>query len=298
MELNCFMEKTRNAVQAFLGDGITVTLNSVSKNNGVVLEGITIMEKNKNIAPTIYLNDFWEEYEEGTSYSEIIQRILEGYERSRLEEDINMDFFLKYEQVKSRIVYKLINYSKNRELLKQVPHIPYLDLAIVFYCFVMGDRIGNATILVRNNHSGLWEVSAEELYILAEENTPRLLQWELLSMEQVIKDLLPGEGKETMGKREYPAMYVLSNRLRMNGAASILYEDLLKNVAEELGSDLYLLPSSIHEVILVPAQNQTQGSAFLEMVKEVNATQLDREEILSDSVYYYSAEKEEISMLF
>ena len=83
-------------------------------------------------------------------------------------------------------------------------------------------------------------------------------------------------------------MYVLSNSSKVFGAASILYPDVLKNFAEKLDRDLYILPSSVHEVILLPKRSETEWETLQEMVKEVNATQLEEVEILSDSVYSYT----------
>lgn len=327
MEFQKFTEKIKKAVQEYYGEEVTVVMNQVVKNNGVTLDGLTIMLKEKNVAPTIYLNSFYEQYKDGKTCSEIVGNIIKVYECSKIEENIDMDFFLKYEQVKPKIVYKLINYGKNKDLLKDVPHFKYLDLAIVFYCLIANDTFGNATILIRNSHCDIWKITAEKLYENAKQNTPRLLKYELKNMKEVMKELFSdnlkkeirhtnrqnkneeadfemGEEwiadvvaqmvKSSKGDSEDIPMYVLSNQSRIHGAACILYQDIMKNFADCLGKDIYILPSSVHEVILVPAGKGESVKQFSDMVREVNETQVEEEEILSDCVYFYSRKNQEI----
>ena len=91
-------------------------------------------------------------------------------------------------------------------------------------------------------------------------------------------------------------MYVLSNKSKLNGSGCILYQNLLRSLGKKLESDFYILPSSVHEVLLIPADDQDSYEELTAMVQEVNATQLANEEILSDHVYYYSREAEKLCM--
>ena len=146
----------------------------------------------------------------------------------------------------------------------------------------------------------MWQVSLEEIYDVAFENTPKLLPYELLSMEQVVKNMFSEEEDLTEMEQIFDfenenAMYVLSNTSKLNGAAAILYPDILKDFAKSCGCDLYILPSSIHEVILVPAKGKGDIEGLNEMVQDVNATQVEPEEVLSDHVYLFDQKSAQVS---
>jgi hypothetical protein len=223
------------------------------------------------------------------------------YEKSRVETNFDVEFFADFEKVKGRIVYKLINYQKNQEILKEIPHRKIFDLAIVYYCLISNDSIGNATILIFNKHMDMWGVLEEELYSISERNTERLLGMEIKNMDDIMMEILQDsvdgrmggeESRQVMesmkedGKRS--PMYVLTNREKMNGAICILYSQVLNDFAQAIGNDLFILPSSIHEVILVPAEPGITKEELERMVKEVNETQVEEEEVLSNQVYFFS----------
>ena len=282
MEFTNFTPLVQREVEKRAGENYRVKLNDVMKNNGVVLRGITLMQDDSNISPTIYLNPYYDAYENGdTTLGTVIDEVIDTYERNKINRSIDMKFFLNYETVRSRIIFKLINTEKNRELLRDVPYIPFHDLSIVFQCLVSEERFGNASILIHNVHLQLWKVNARELYECALENTPLLQGYEEMKALGGIDD----EEIEDM-QQEVP-MYVLSNKSRINGASCILYKDILKDFAMVVDKDLYVLPSSIHEVILLPSDGTQESEQLKEMVREINQSQVEKEEVLSDSVYYY-----------
>lgn len=96
----------------------------------------------------------------------------------------------------------------------------------------------------------------------------------------------------------FPPMYVITNKQNLYGAVCILYPDVLKDVAQKLDSDFYVLPSSVHETIAVPAENLdiNHASSLKAMVREVNQSELTPEEVLSDNVYYYCRKKHTLSL--
>ncbi|MCI5610612.1 MAG: DUF5688 family protein [Roseburia sp.] len=291
MEFTNFTTLVQREVEKRAGENYRVKLNDVMKNNGVVLRGITLMQDDSNISPTIYLNPYYDAYENGdTTLGTVIDEVIDTYERNKINRSIDMKFFLNYETVRSRIIFKLINTEKNRELLRDVPYIPFHDLSIVFQCLVSEERFGNASILIHNVHLQLWKVNARELYECALENTPLLQGYELADMNTVLEEMkaLGGiDDEEIEDMQQEVPMYVLSNKSRINGASCILYKDILKDFAMVVDKDLYVLPSSIHEVILLPSDGTQESEQLKEMVKEINQSQVEKEEVLSDSVYYY-----------
>lgn len=290
-----FVEAVKEKVKGKAGEETTIKMNSVLKNNSVYLDGLSIMEKGSNISPTIYLNDYYEDYKEGKELNEIADTILEVHNHNKVTLDFDIDFFTEFDLIKDRIVYKLISYEKNLTLLEQVPHMVFLDLAIVFYCLVSHDSIGNMTILVYNNHKKLWNITTETLFHIAAENTPRMLNCQIQNMEEVIMEMLE-DGQYDQELQEKDSMYIISNVKKLNGAICILYQDVLKNLSEQLNSDLYILPSSVHETIVVPVSESYPREKLEEMVQEVNETQVAREDILSGKVYIYQRDMDRISM--
>lgn len=301
-----FTKEIEKEMNAYMDGKAEVHTSTIQKNNGVKMEGLVIREKGERVAPTIYLNCFYERFLQGMEIEDVIKEIYTIYKSCKNHPLEDAEFFSDYEQVKKRVVYKLIHKERNRKLLEDVPYIPYLDLAIVFYCIVFRQEYGNATILIHKEHIKMWNVTVEELYEQASRNTPVLLPYFIKSIEEIMgeqfEEKLPKEGKEYVRKAMdavKPAsgqisMYVLSNQEKLYGAASILYPNLLKNFAIACGRDFYILPSSVHEVILVPEYDSRDLEGMSEMVKEINELEVAEEEILSDHAYYYDKEEERI----
>ena len=267
------------------------------KNNGIILNGLTVMGENCNISPTIYLNEFYEAYENGImTLGGVVDEVMDTYDRNKVNQSVDMNRFMKYELVKDKIIYKLVHAEKNSELLADVPHIRLYDLAIVFQCLVAEEAIGNATVLIHNAHLKLWRIDEKELYKDAIANTPYLLPYEITAMQEIIRQLLELDEDLPIEEGRLP-MYVLSNKTRIFGAACILYPNVLKDFANKLESDLYILPSSVHEVILLPASEVENANELEDMVCDINETQLKPEEVLSNSIYYYSRKEDKLCMV-
>lgn len=295
-----YQEFKKNIIQtisAKLGSTYRVALQDIIKNNDTHLDGLTILSENSNISPTIYLNYYYEQYLTGKSLSSIYGEILRSYYQNVPKENIDITFFTDFEKVKERIIFKLVNYERNKELLSKVPHVRYLDLALIFNCFLDASEGGCATILIYHHHLSFWNISTEELYSLAMKNTPRLLHYQIQNIAEVIQNLFSDECSKLPDDALEPIpMYVLSNNIKLNGSGCILYEDLLSDISSKMNSDFYILPSSIHEVLLIPVRNAASYPELVSMVKEINSTQLAKEEILSDCVYLYSRHTGQVTM--
>lgn len=304
MEIEEFAEKVCHAVRKELGRGYRVELKKVRKNNGVLLHGMLISSRRKNVVPTIYLDTFLEEYESGVFFSEIVRRLISIYRRDTPKGKIDMEFFRSFPEVKERICYRLIGTRGNEELLADVPYIEFLDLALCFYYAYQGDVLGEGSILVHNSHVELWDTCTAELLKLAQRNTPRLFPWECHSMSSVLKEILGedvcGEREEVTGDdlfQEEP-MWVLSNNRRVQGAVCMLYPGVLDEIAARWAKSIYVLPSSIHEVILLVDAEGEGAEALKKMIAQVNSTQVAPEEVLSDSLYYYDFVEKKVKIIF
>lgn len=293
MNYDDFIRYVKEKVQKQMGETVHVELRCVTKNNGVELDGLSITLEGERIAPMIYLDEFYEAYEGGLSVPDIVSTILKAYEKAKVSLPFDADFYMNYDNVKDKIACKLINYKKNRELLKKVPYMKYMDLVIVFYYMVENKEIGDGTILIYNSNLTMWKVTKEEVYETARKNTAALLPYEFQGMSQMLEAAL---GDEYIPMENSVPMYILSNEKKYLGAATILYDSILANIAQCLNDDFFVLPSSVHEVIIVPASIRATKAELRSMVKEINETQVEPEEVLSDSVYYYERKSHKLSL--
>jgi hypothetical protein len=305
MKFEQFVEIVKQEVMHKVGLSYSVTVNSVLKVNRE-LHGISVGLQNAPIVPSVYLEEFYSEYMNGKSIDQIAKDIIEVSQRRKLGMDqfsINMTDF---EWVKSRLRVKLINYARNEKLLQDVPNEAILDLAIVPYVLISkGEEL--ATVMVKFPLMEQWNVSAEELLSVAKGNT---IQNEPVMMERMsdfifsklLKDIgddgsdITNEEEQLLRHitedkpRDSNEMYIISNRSNINGAFVVFQPDQLSRLAERIGVDkLYILPSSIHEMLAIPANNFSVEH-LREMVKDVNRTTVTEDEFLSDEVYLYNGD--------
>ena len=337
MNLLDFCEKVRKNLAEYIGEEAGVSIKKVMKNNGILLHSVIVSHKGQNLSPNIYLDELYRDYEAGEPFACIMDRVYKVYEENGHRENLDISFFLEYEKLRDQVVYKVINREKNEELLEAVPWEPFLDMAIVFYCHVPGNSLGNATIMIYNNHLDMWGITKEQLHEDAFRNTSRIMPARILSIEKMMASLVSEEGLMAEGRpgseerpeseerpgsegrpgseerpgskegrivkkgrveesrqdilaelEESGRMFVLGNTMKLFGAAAVLYEGLLEQIRERLGRNLFILPSSVHEVILIPDDEQQEAEELLQMVCDINATQVEPEEVLTDSVYYFS----------
>ena len=289
------IELTRQLTPMF-PDGTQISTQSSPKNNGVFLDALIIREPGTNISPTIYLEDYYALYKEGTALDEICHIICDVFLEVRLNHPVDPRFFTDYSEAKQHLIYQLINYDKNAARLDDIPHIPYLDLVIVFCCLLRLENGETATILIRNEHLDLWHVDLKEIQKQAFANTPRLLPAYIQPIAEAIRDLMESnEALERLlpllARDAAPPLYVLTNETQICGAACMLYPSLLAEFADSVDKDLYILPSSIHEVLLLPTDTRCADKELCALVQDVNREQLPLTQQLSDTVYYYSREK-------
>lgn len=281
-------------------------LHTITKNNGIVLDGITLLNKGECAGPNIYLNTYFESYQLGKPLHIILDEIIECHNRAKEESSIEMVDVLDFNVVKERIIIRLVNYEKNQEQLQECPHKRFLDLAITFRFLASKDAMGLASSLVYNKEFELWGVELEELYQLAMFNTMREFPWQMDSLVKVVSECfgerLPKAVREEFFKdirnleqiENRVNMYVLTNDVGLNGATSILYDNVIKNFAQVQGCNIFILPSSVHEVMLVPENEETESEFLRELVIEANQSAVGLIDLLSDNIYYYDRDLEQI----
>lgn len=265
--MNAMLCEIRGQVDA----QVRTELYTVTKNNGTRRTGILFKQEDSNLAPTIYLEEFYQKYLKGQQVPDLADSICSIYQEIRVKKTCDCQNLFDFNHVKEHIVYKLIRRDANEELLKQIPYEPFLDLAVVYYIQIDNTRFGSAAIQIRNEHLRYWRVEKEEIRRFAEKNTPRIYP---VQIRQIVR-----------------FMYVATNEQCSLGAAVMRYPDFREKVRGMIRGDFYILPSSIHEVILVPESFGLEPERMQEMVKEINQTGVAPEEVLSDSVYYFDGEE-------
>lgn len=292
-----------------LDEKLAVEAEPVAKNNGVELWGLAIRREAEPCTPMIYLEEFFQEYEQGASIEAVGVRILESYERARYVQQENFPDILSLEDMRQKIVFRLVNYQRNAQQLKEQPHVRFLDLAITFQCLVQKDQKDLGTIRIGRELMEYWKLTKEELYLEAQKNTPKLLPVSIRPLSEVIWQMVQECTEETAteerkngGKEQETkflqneqeivdnkakAVYIMSNQSGVHGAAALLYEQELQSLAKAQECDFFVLPSSIHEVLLMPYRESVDSKELCSMVREINQAYVSAEDVLSDQVYLY-----------
>lgn len=287
-----FLENLSECLEECFPGSLETEEVTVLKNNSVTLHGLVIKEKGSSFAPTFYLAQEFEEYKSGhRTMEELAASIMRSFEEERQSkyEVINRLNF-QWESMKDFITYRLINREKNEELLRTAPYEEFLDLALIYQYTVKlsGERQGTVQIL--NEHMERLQISQEELREAAWENTKRIYPPAIYAMQELLLGMKEPLQEGEIEKDNAHGMYVLTNASGIHGAASLIYKEWLRKFAEAAGGGFYVLPSSIHEVILLPKQPDICLRQLAAAVKEINATKVEATEVLSDQVYYFEPE--------
>lgn len=301
-----FKEAAEEELRNRLGSDYEFKTTKVPKNNGIILDGLSVRRKDSPAAPVMYMEHYYTRLRKGESFDSLMKELAGVCRQGLPPMQTALSVLNDFSKVKDKIVYSLIRTDTNEEILKDVPSVSYLDLSIVFYVYLEENRFGQIKALIRNNSMEKWGTTADELYLLACRNTPRLLPKSLETMRQVLKEMMEkhmGDGYEEkitdalLPEEEKVPMYVLSNAAGINGAAAILYPGALKAVADREKADMVILPSSIHEVVLVPYNEKTVMKEMDRMVYSINREHVILEDRLSDHAYLYSRAMDKVSCL-
>lgn len=292
MNYSEFVQTVADYFSQTLGDGYTVSINEIVKNNNVQYNGLILRKNGQTITPNIYLNNFYERYIEQDDFEGILQEIWLTYENARNHvQPENFDFELDWEKQKEKVVYHLVNYEKNKEKLELVPHFRFLDLAVTFDCVLQAKEESIFMLPITNDILECWEIDRKTLLQQAVSNTPSQFPLVCGTLEEVIEMLAGEDIFEQLFPRQDDkmVMYVVSNQQGINGSSVMLYEEELERLALAMGGKMYVLPSSIHELVLVPFDELIDAKMLRMLVKDINDKHVPFEEFLSDHIYLYDA---------
>lgn len=289
-----FLDLIADCVIKTYNGRIKVEKSTSDKNNGVRMTGLMIKTEGDSIAPNFYLEQQYFEWQSGKKdLYEIVTWLCHAYEEERSKNgNLAERIRLEWESIAPSVFLRLINREKNEELLKEVPYEEFMDLALIYYYSIdLPDEI-QGTMTITKRHMELFKISQEELRRTALENTKQLCPVKLYKMDELVFRLGERLGipvceltRAFEGKLFH--MYVLSNQRGKFGAVAMTFPEVLEEFAAKLGKSFYVLPSSIHEVIFVPDSEGFSPEGFAKIVCEVNETQVEAVDFLSDSVYFF-----------
>ncbi len=289
-----FLEAVMNGITVFLPDNYSVSLHQVVKNNNITLDGLRIREGDEKFIPSIYLNDYYSDYRNGRTIELIQDEIWAQYLDAKAKDSFHFDILDVFENASEKVIAKLVNYEKNKYQLEDIPHARIGDLAVTYHLFINEQNNRLASIRLTNENISRTGMDPTQLFETAIRNTAALFPPVIKRMEDILFDILNSKETPDLCMPLAPDMYVLTNEQGLNGALCLLYDGLLDSLSDKLGTDFYILPSSIHELILLPETTDLNIDSLNRMVREVNLTQVPDEDILSDHAYLYSELKTDI----
>lgn len=299
MDIEQFSNEILKEVMDRAGDKFSAGITKNLKNNGVKKMAIITTNPEQKGSPSIYLEEFYKEYKNGSmEIGEIAKKIYQNLmEHMDDLKDVRLDGFWKWEVMKPRIYAKLINFESNTELLEDKPYRKFLDLAVVYCVKVEGfkDR-GTGTVLVNDKFMGAWGQTEESLYQTAAINMRLSGEPVFESMDEVLRQMMPEFQLPLPDDAPRAMMYVLTNKEKIFGASELLDGNTLKEIGDRLDGDFIVLPSSLHECIIVPADGSASYQELADMVVGVNMEAVDIEERLSDHVYLYDREEGDLKI--
>lgn len=269
------------------------------KNNDVPMVGICFRMPGESVSPLIYVEPFYNEIRRGRPIPEIMEKIAEMAMNSReISGEMAEICIDNYVSVKDHLNLALVNTKANQKMLSEMPHMEVEDLSAILRVEVPAPGGGTGSIKVTNEILEKWNVGKNEVFDTAIKNMEQNTFPELMDMESIMdeivygtpanKNLLNNPGE--VNRSPFKTMYVLSNKDRRHGAAVMLSSDVMNRIGEIFPEGVYILPSSVHELLVIPKDNAPTPKELGKMVREVNRTEVAKNEVLSDRVYEYNKE--------
>ena len=257
-------------------------------------EAISVVQAGSNIGVNFNIENAFASYEHTGDYEGVLASatgvIVGGLDQIPA---VDVNVLMNYEVMKEKLSVEVISADANEELLAKVPHDRIEDLAVVYRFIMESNEDGRASILVNNDLIERMGVTHEQLRADALENSPEIRPVVIQGMNEVMKEMMGPEAYEMFGIPDdtEEMMFIATVPDKNSGAGVLAYQDFMDQAAEKIGGDFYVIPSSIHEILLVPDNGEVQAEGLKEMVQEVNATEVSPEEKLSDNVYHYDSKE-------
>lgn len=297
-----FVEKVRTLVEEGAKERnmeVRVNVEAIVKNNGCRLKCLSIFAPGCNVSPSVYMERYYEQYNNGRPLQDIAEEIVEEYGGRSGQARLDVRKFTDYDRARESLIMVLVNRELNSEMLENAPYLPFEDLAIVFRWLAVRSPDSVGTSLVTNKDIRRWGINVRELYDIASENTRKLFPAHVENLASLLMRRygIDVEEEGIAGKDPEKEMYIITNSHYTNGAAAMLYPGVLSMCADMLDGDLYIIPSSIHEVLFVKAGKEDDARDIIESIILANKNIVKRSEKLSDNLYIYRRSENKVEML-
>ena len=296
MTFESFKEMVEESILEYLPEeyaGANINVDEVKKAS-MVYTGLTVRKPSTNVAPIINLDMIYMAYKGGKAsvnevLEEIASQIIEGYKNA-----VNFNYIsVKFDDVKDKIVFSLVSYEAGRQLFSSRPYIIFQKDIVVIFKICLDSSI--VTIPITNNIFNSWGRSVDELFTIAINNIAKIMPMRMDSMADIMRqmwgeDLIDGINPEML--LESPLQYVVSTENKLDGAVTLLMPSRLEEIRNRIKDDFYILPSSIHELIIMPVSSTpTSAEELNQMVREVNATEVAPDEVLTNHAFLYEGQQ-------
>lgn len=284
------LEQDLKDAMADISPGATVDVRSVEKLQEGSYTGITISPAGGNVGMNLNANQLFDQMQDGQSYEGVLAVAVSTAERGLHDMPaVDVSELMNYEAAKKYLCFDVVGSDRNADMLEKVPHTDKENISMVYRLQLDSTENGAATVLITNAMMEQFGVTMEQLHADAMENAQEIRPADFRTMAAVMAEMM-GMPEEMMADMA-PPMYVATNQDKVQGAAVMFYPDFMDQAAKELGGDIFILPSSVHEVLILPDDGNMNAQELKEMVTSINASEVSPEDRLTDSVYHYDAQE-------
>ncbi len=285
-----FVEDLKERLEAG-GEKFSVDLNAVQKMNQNY-EAVTVKPEDAIIGVNLNMTEIYERYDRGMSYDTLVSEVAEKADRALHDHpDFNLDAIQDYDQMKEKLSMEVVSAERNADLLEKVPHKNMEDMAVVYRFVLDSDSDGRGSILVTNQLMDNYGITAEQLHADALQYAPVMRPAVIQTMAETLLEMMGPEAKDMIPVLPDDPLFVATVPDKIQGAGVLAYQDFMEQAAERVGGDFFILPSSIHEILLVRDDGTFDINHLEDMVKQVNETEVAPEDLLTDSVYHYDSKE-------
>lgn len=293
MKIQAFGEKIKELVETKTTEHEEVMFKEIVKSNDVIRHAIIIKDVKDQIAPTIYIDNYFMKFKSEEELDEVANEIINSYHKYKINGMMDMDYLCDYEKAKDNIFVKLVNKDKNEKSLNGAIKRDFLDLCAVVYFSFSNISDVRATTTVKKELLNMWNRTEDEVYEKAIYNTKEKLGCTIEDLASYFSPLVNSAAfdlEKTNLDLTHGFMYCMTNMIKHFGASCMMYEDKLNEFSKNIGRDLIVLPSSVHEILIIPAEKNIIEEEINSIIRQVNESAVDETEVLSDHFYYYETD--------
>ncbi len=289
MDYNEFLFRAQEDLAAAMPEKV-ITRETVNKLQGVSYEGLAVRQEGTSVAVMLNMEAMFARMEGGADYRQVLSDMLNIVDNNSVDiSQKEMDFISDYNQIRNRLTVDLVGQDLNRDRLKDIPHFDMADLSVV-YRIDLTDEMermdGRTSVLVTNQLLERYGVSPEQLHQDAVENASRQEPAVVRSMGMVLAGM---DAMPPLKEEDIPPLLVATNPSMTFGASVVAYPGFMEKAAEQFQGNFFILPSSVHEVLLLKDDGKADYRDLEAMVYQINRTEVEPQERLSDHVYHYDS---------